>query len=722
MLGRFYHRYSWHIVALGFLTLPFGIGATHRWTGNNDVEAWMPETAAIRMCYEDFKRSFGVEEFILVAFDRNRPDAPDPDLIEALCVRLERLPEIHHCWSPERMQAIMQQLGVSAEDATDRLRGLVRNSDGSLVGIVALLSDTGLRDRSTTVRRVREELDYCRLGGTKTLLAGSPLFVSELNRLGSKEANTTFFTVTLFICLVILYYLIREWKLTILVFGLTVWTIQLAIILLHFAGIEINLLLSSIPLLVMVLTMSISVHYLYYYRECLDGGTKEPVIDAMRKAWWPTLIATITTCIGELALSVSDIAPIRHFAYASALGSVLSMCAGIGLTPVLVIVCPALPRRNESDAMRYSMLATWIVANSRPIAAVTVLMTLVSCAALPRLRSDMNIADFLPTDSPVRKDFLRVERELARVHSIEAVVNFNGEELSFVEKLKRTRQIENTIRSHPGVDQTLSLATFFPDPLPQNPLALLPILGNAVKQRAQNEFAVDGERVWRISARVRDDAGLTRQQIVDDLAASLKNEPVVLTGMAVLIEGTQREIMSSFWQSIALALLLITAAIMVSLRSVTMGLTAMIPNLAPLCWIYGLLGWLNWPIDIAMMLSGSIALGLSVDGTFHFMSHFRMHLARTGSASLATRQALLESSIPFTQATLTTTAGMLGLTLSTFAPTARFGWLMVALMLAALVGDCLMLPALVRIVCGAVPLGSSRPTVLALQGQRERAA
>lgn len=721
MFRRLYERHSWQIVALGFLTIPFGI-VIQQWKANNDLETWMPETSAIRVEYEEFKREFGVEEFILIAFDQRAPDAPGPELIEALCVRLERLPEIHHCWSSYRMQAIMRDLGVPTETAESRLKGLLLSDDGSLVGMVAILSESGFRDRSNTVCQIRNELDYCRLGGSKSLLAGSPMFVFELNRLGSMEANTTYFTITLGICLAILYYLIREWKLTILVFGLTLWTINCSIILLHFCGIEINLLLSSIPVLVMVLTMSVSVHYLYYYRECLDRGAENPVVDAIRMAWWPTLVATVTTCIGELALSVSDIAPIRHFAYASALGSVLSMVAGLGFTPALVVVCPTLPRRNEYDAARYSRLAAWIVAHSRPIAAATLIVTAISCVGLARLRADMNLIDFLPANSPVRTDFQRVERDLARIHSIEAVVSFENEDVPFVERLNRVRRIENIISRHRGVDQTLSLATFFPDPLPQNPLALLPILGNAVKQRAQNEFAVDGERLWRISARIRDDAGFTRQQIVDDLTASLRDEPVVLTGMAVLIEGTQREIMSSFWQSIVVALLLITAAIMISLRSVITGLTAMIPNLAPLCWIYGLLGWMGWPIDIAMMLSGSIALGLSVDGTFHFMSHFRMHHQRTGSASLATRHALLESSIPFTQATLTTTAGMFGLTLSTFAPTARFGWLMIALMLAALVGDVLMLPALVRIVCGAAAPRKALVKLQAMEGNAGKAA
>ncbi len=709
MLERFYQRFSRKLAALVFVTLPVLTVIAMSLRPSNDIETWMPESDPARVCYEEFKRAFGVEEFVLIGFDRRQRDAPDTTMLEALCGRLERLPEVRTCWSSDRMLALMQEFGVDRETARSRLQRLLVSEDGNLVAAVALLSEAGSRDRALSVRRIREELKYCLLDREQTLLAGPPLFVAELDRLGGTEANANYFIITLSICLAILYYLIREWKLTILVFLLTVWTINLTVVVLHTMGVEVNLLLASIPVLVMVLTMSVSVHYLHYYSEARDHKAGDAVTVGVRSAWWPTLIGTLTTCIGELALSVSDIAPIRHFAYAASIGSVLAMVAGLGITPALVTICPLLPRRSEFQVARFSRLATWIVARSRIISTATIAVTAIACVGLARLRSDVTVHDYLPRDSKVHTDYLRVERDLTPVDSVEVVVRFDDESLPFVARLARVRKIEEGLRKYPAVAQTFSLADFFPDPLPQEPLALLKILKNALDHRSRNEFTVEGESVWRITARVHVGGEYTWPRITGDLQDLLRDEPATLTGMAVLFNGTQLEIFNSFWQSILVALALITVAMMFFLRSIRTGITAMIPNLAPLIWIYGLLGWLNWPIDIAMMLAGSIALGLSVDGTFHFMSHFRMHLVRTGSAGLATRNALLESSIPFSQATLTSMAGMLGLTLSTFAPTAHFGWLMIALMLAALVGDVVMLPALVRIACGAT--GHRQPRV-----------
>lgn len=709
MLGRFYRHFGVRIVILLGISLPIFVLLSLQVKSDNDLERWMPQSSPARQEYEVFKKEFGVEEFVLIAFDLHSPTAPDARLIEALCRRLERLPDIRCCWSADRLRAQMKQLSVEEDVAEDRLRRMLINDNSSMTAVVAYLSDAGMKNRPGTVRRVFEQLEYCQLDGRDTFVTGPPLFVAELDRLGSKEANVGYFLVTLGICLTILFYLIRDWKLTGLVFAVTLWSINATSVVIQWAGGEMNFVLSSIPVLVMVLTMAMSVHYLYYYQEAMDEGAADPIQRALELAYWPSIIATVTTCIGEIALSISDIVPIWQFAYASALGSVMALVAGLGVTPALLVICPTMPRRQKEDIARSQRIANWVVAHSRSIVATCAVATVVSCFGLPWLRRDMNVVDFLPDHSKVRQDFLRIERDLTRIDSVEAVVDFGfPDEASFVERLERVRKIEERMRQHPSVDHTLSLGTFFPDPLPQKPLELMMLLKRAQNKEGDNTLASEGMQLWRITVRLRTSKGHLRERVLKELTLEFADQPLKFTGMSTLVENTQREIFTGFWQSVVMALLLTTLTIIVIMRSPASGIVAMLPNIAPLCWVYGALGWLNWPIDIAMMMSGSIALGMSVDGTFHFMSRFRHHLKETGSADEATKGALLESSIPFIQATLTATAGMLGLTLSSFAPTVRFGWLMISLMLMALVGDVLLLPALVRVWYGLTWKGSGK--------------
>ena len=726
MINWFYQRFSKHLVAMVLLTqLPL-IGLALTAKTNNDTETWMPETAPARQQYEEYKRAFGAEEFLLIAFDMSQPNAPDAALLESLCGRLERLPGIQRATSPDRMRAIMRDMGVPEDVIEQRVRGLLVNRDGSLMGVAAEFSESGLANRTGTVAEVRDVLKYCDLDNEHTLMAGSPLFAAELDRLGGKKANAVYFTITLMICLSLLYYLIREWRLTALVYGVTMWTINANSALLGLLGFEMNFVLSAIPVLTMVMTMSICVHYLYYFQESVEEGAAHPIAHALQSAWWPTLIATLTTCLGELALSISDLLPIRQFAYASAVSSLMSMIGGLGLTPALLVVCPTLPRRKPAATNRGLWLANAIVSRSSKIVWATLLLTVIGGIGLFSLKSDMTISEFLPEKSKVKQDFVRINRDLAATEEIEAVVNCGTDALPFVEKLALVRRIEERIQQHPAVDQTLSLTRFFPNELPSDAIKLGLLLKKAESRRTDDEFTARGQELWRISVRIRRIDGRPRGHVIQELTEQLKDEPVTLTGMSALVDSAQEEIFNSFSQSVFMALGLITLAMMIFLKSIWRGFLTMVPNVAPLVWVYGGMSWLGYPIDIAIMLSGSIALGMSVDGTFHFMSRFRFHQRRAeaeeaalltnlptpddsvaipistdghrvSTAEIAARHALMESSIPFIQSTLTATAGMFGLTLSSFAPTARFGWVMIALMLAALVGDVLMLPALLKV-------------------------
>tara|TARA_B100001964_G_C14107071_1_gene542059 strand:- start:470 stop:1081 length:612 start_codon:yes stop_codon:yes gene_type:complete len=133
---------------------------------------------------------------------------------------------------------------------------------------------------------------------------------------------------------------------------------------------------------------------------------------------------------------------------------------------------------------------------------------------------------------------------------------------------------------------------------------------------------------------------------------------------------------------------------MAILRSPTAGLLSMIPNVFPIVVIFGFMGWAGMLVDIGTMMTASVAMGVAVDDTVHFLTWFRRGilsgLDRRGAVRLAYERcatAMIE----------TTVIGGLGLgvfALSTFTPTQRFGYLMMFLLSAALVGDLIFLPAL----------------------------
>jgi len=168
----------------------------------------------------------------------------------------------------------------------------------------------------------------------------------------------------------------------------------------------------------------------------------------------------------------------------------------------------------------------------------------------------------------------------------------------------------------------------------------------------------------------------------------------VFTGMVPLVYKTQRQLLISLKESILWATVLIAGVMMFVLRSPVAGLISMIPNVFPIVMIFGALGWLGIKVDIGIMMSASVALGVAVDDTIHFLTWFRRGI----SLGLNRVQAVMLSYDRCATAMLQTTLiGGLGLSVfatSTFTPTQQFGYLMISMLGAALIGDLLLLPAI----------------------------
>jgi predicted RND superfamily exporter protein len=435
---------------------------------------------------------------------------------------------------------------------------------------------------------------------------------------------------------------------------------------------------------------------IHYYKASL--GAADPLGEALWLCWKPCLVSMLTTTIGLFSVSVTDILPVTQFGYASTLGAVVAIFAGIFVTPAILTVLP-LPdvKETASGSVGFARLGNWLLRYSRQVTVVSAVLAVAGTVGLYRLETKIDPLDFLPKQGKVVADVHRIQNELTNLDSIEAVVDFGDSELPFVKRMQKVRELEHIIRRHPAVRHTLSAASFFPEQLPESPMSLMTLLSRAQSRQEDNEFIVGGLQLWRISARVNRPAGMSLHRIHCELEAMTAGEPIHFTGIAPLLEQAQHEIFDGFWKSFASAFVVIGIVMAVALRSVRTMVLAMIPNLVPLGIVFGILGWSGFPVDIGMMMTGSIALGISIDGTFHFLVRYQEQWDAGKSSGHAVRIALLTTGGPIFESIVVSSIGMLALTLSSFAPTCRFGLLMASLLMATLAGDLLLLPAILAL-------------------------
>jgi predicted RND superfamily exporter protein len=229
-------------------------------------------------------------------------------------------------------------------------------------------------------------------------------------------------------------------------------------------------------------------------------------------------------------------------------------------------------------------------------------------------------------------------------------------------------------------------------------------IGRRPAKHAPDRLADDD--LWRVTARVsaldETDYGefLDRVRasveplLLDSDGQSLRGVSAEFTGIMPLVHGIQRQLINDLFTSFVGALALIAIVMTLVQGGIMAGLVSMVSNLFPIVLMFGLLGWLRVPMDIGSVMTASVALGIAVDDTLHFLTFFRRGL----DAGLSRFEAVLDSyrhcGRAMIQTSLICSLGLLAFAASDFVPTARFAWMMAALLGAALFGDLIVLPSL----------------------------
>ena len=189
----------------------------------------------------------------------------------------------------------------------------------------------------------------------------------------------------------------------------------------------------------------------------------------------------------------------------------------------------------------------------------------------------------------------------------------------------------------------------------------------------------------------------------------------VFTGVVPVIYKAQRTLLVSLTESIGMAFVLIAAVMFLLLNpgrgasrlrprnvgnAAAAAAVSMIPNVFPVVAVFGVLCHLGIRIDIGTMMVASVAMGVAVDDTIHFLTWFRDHLDAGMDRTAAVIETYRKVGPAMTQTTIVGGLGLFVFALSTFTPTQRFGVLMLVMLATALIGDLVLLPALL-----AGPLG-----------------
>ena len=211
-------------------------------------------------------------------------------------------------------------------------------------------------------------------------------------------------------------------------------------------------------------------------------------------------------------------------------------------------------------------------------------------------------------------------------------------------------------------------------------------------------------------ASVEGDAGAHSDDVIFPAGISAK-----YTGMVPLVYKTQHALINGLVKSIIMAFLIIAVVFVFYLRSPSCALVAMIPNIFPVIIVFGFMAWAGIVVDVGTMMTASVALGVAVDDTMHYLTWFSDGVDNGLTRKQSAVEAYKRCAPAMTESSLIAGLGLSAFMFSTFVPTQRFGLLMLTILFVAEIGDLVFLASLLT-----SPLGNC--FVKRSERQKKRAA
>ncbi len=491
--------------------------------------------------------------------------------------------------------------------------------------------------------------------------------------------------------------------------------------------VPLSILTMIVPVFLIAVGTAYCLHILAEYRATATSSHTpvEAAAITFSQTTLPTLLAILTTLLGLGSLFVNRIAAIREFALFACIGMIAFLILVMTYLPVMLALLPrgenaSSPKKEGSPHLDRFM--GWIIDLNLNHQRLTLMviggMTLVAGFGLLRLRVETNPVGYFKEDTQVVRNFHDIYRRLSGSFPVNVVMTATSEdffeEAQHIADIERLQQFLDTL---PGVDKTISFADYLKlvnyasnrfEPayyrLPTESWELRMLMNTYKSMLGMDMFnAFMGPTLSQANILLLTHISSSRT-FLDLRRAILRHvgeafNPDLtwdVTGFGIVISASSHHLVAGQVKSFLMTMAVIFIIMFALFLSFKVGLIAIVPNLFPIVINFGLMGWFGIELSMATSLIASIAIGLAVDDTIHYLVRFNREFHKDLDDRRALKETIAHIGRPIMFTTVTISAGFFILAFSGFKPTAIFGTMMVITMLSALVGDLILLPILMQ--------------------------
>jgi hypothetical protein len=477
---------------------------------------------------------------------------------------------------------------------------------------------------------------------------------------------------------------------------------------------------ATAPTIILTLAVADSIHLLVTMQHALSEGSdkRAAIVESLRVNFVPVFLTSLTTMIGFLSLNFSDAPPFRDLGNITAIGVVAAWIYAISFLPAFLAVVPVRSsgwKRGGGSTM--ARLAEFVLRRRRALLWGMVGLVAFLAAWVPRIELNDQLVNYFAPSIPFRADTDFAMEHLSGIYQMEFSLPA-AEEGGIAEPdyLRKVDEFAEWLRQQGGVVHVQTLTDVLrrlnmnmhgDDPawyrLPRKrdlaaQYLLLFEMSLPYGLDLNNQINVDKSSL-RLTATL---ANISTREARDLKSAAeawlVENRPesaTEATGPFVMFAYISERNIEAMLGGTSLALVLISLSLVIALRSLKIGLLSLVPNLVPVAMAFGLWGMLVGEVGIASSIVAATSLGIIVDDTVHYLSKYlRARRERGLGPEDAVRHAFATVGRALWLTSAVLVAGFATLSFSAFEGNQSLGMLTAIALVAALLADFLLLPAL----------------------------
>ena len=488
----------------------------------------------------------------------------------------------------------------------------------------------------------------------------------------------------------------------------------------------INIVLTTLPSIMFVVSMSDVIHLVSRYLDALRTGLSkfDAIVLSIKEVGFATFLTSFTTAVGFFTLYFVKVEPIQKFGIVVGFGVMIAFILTFVSLPFLFYLTPApkyIRKRKEGHfwADRLKKWFVLLIKNQRKVVAAFLVVSVICGIGISMIKTDNFLMDDLKNTEAIKQDFNYLDDHYGGVRPFELTVTLKDSTMSFwdPEVMKTIEKVEKYLEDDFGVTLKSSLNEMVkvlnrsshagnPDyyALPESSSKLKSIrrmIRIAGGGKLYHSVVDSTGMISRINGTIPDWGNVKvsgkNKELLAFIARSGLDETLQfkITGTAHLVDKNMRYLSTSLVSGLGVSMLIVALIMGLVYRSFTMMVISMIPNIFPLIVIGGIMGYTGIELKTSTSIIFTIAFGIAVDDTIHLLGKFKFELMKGKSVLYAMKRAYLTTGKAMILTTLILCSGFLLLVFSTFMGTFNMGVLLSITLFVALIADLTLLPVLI---------------------------